>query len=148
MFMYENFNYLDDRVDKQLQHYKKKENWLKFFYTIIFFIQVAAAASLPLITLLSDTLFKNIIISLCGVIILISQLLFSTINFKEQIQDCKEIIFLMETEKYLYLNHSGKYAQKTSDEKIDLFVGEIEKSFNGFSKKTLKPKRKREIEFN
>ncbi|MGX7024066.1 DUF4231 domain-containing protein [Vagococcus hydrophili] len=146
--MYENFNYLDDRVDKQLKHYKKKTTWLKISYSLLFFIQVFAAAALPLVTLLSDEIAKNVIISLVGVTILICQLLFSTINFKEQIQESKDIIYYMETEKYLYLNHSGKYAQKNTEEITDLFVGEIERTFNNFTKKNIRPKRKRDIEFS
>lgn len=145
--MYSDFNYLEDRVDKRIRHYKRSRFLLSFFYYLLFLVQILSAAALPLITLLPDTVIKNIIISSIGVVILICQLLFNGVNFKERIQDSKETLHILETEKYLYLNKSGKYAQKSSDETMDIFVGEIEKCFSGLQKKSTKSKKRREVEF-
>ncbi|MFC6348562.1 DUF4231 domain-containing protein [Vagococcus carniphilus] len=146
--MYSDFNYLEDRVDKRIKQHKRKGFFLSFFYYFFFLVQILSAAALPLITLLPDTIIKNIVISSIGVVILMCQLLFNGVNFKEKIQDSKETLHVLETEKYLYLNKSGKYAQKSSDETMDIFVGEIEKCFSGLQKKSMKPKRRRDVEFS
>lgn len=142
--MYDDFNYLEDRVDKQINNQKRKIFFLNFFYYFIFMVQMFAAASLPLVTLLPDTTLKNIIISSVGVTILICQLLFSGVNFKDKLYFSKETLHSLETEKFLFLNKSGKYSQKSSDENTDMFVGEIEKCFYNFQRKNTKPKRRKE----
>ncbi|MEG0732642.1 MAG: DUF4231 domain-containing protein [Vagococcus sp.] len=146
--MYDNFNYLEDRVDKQINHQKRRIFFLNFFYYLLFMIQMIAAASLPLVTLLPDTTLKNIIISSVGVTILICQLLFNGVNFKDKAYYAKETLQILETEKFLYLNKSGKYSQNSSDDNVDLFVSEIEKCFNSLQRKSFKPKKRREIEYS
>lgn len=145
--MYEDFNYLSERVDKKIRRYKSKIFFLNFFYYLLFVLQIAAAASLPLIVSLPESDMKNLIISSCGIGILICQLFFNITNFKGKVQDNKDILHLIETEKYLYLNQSGKYAKMEENDSMNLFVGEIERNFNFFINKRIRPKRKKDIEF-
>ena len=145
--MNEEFNYLGERVNKKIRRYKTKIFFLNFFYYLLFIIQIAAAASLPLIATLTESDLKNMIISSCGIGILICQLIFNAANFKEKIKTNREILTSVETEKFLYLNQSGKYAKVDDEDSIDLFVGEIEKTFNGNLGKKNRPKRKKDIEF-
>lgn len=145
--MYEDFNYLTDRVDKKIRRYKTKIFFLNFFYYFLFLVQIVAAASLPLLTTMPESDTKNIIISSCGIGILIGQLIFNVTSFKEKIQANKDILHVIETEKFLYLNQSGKYAKMEEEDSVNLFVGEIEKNFTGFQHRKKQPKRKRNIEF-
>lgn len=144
--MYEDFNYLSERVDKKIRRYKTKSFFLNFFFYLLFIIQIAAAAALPLIATMSESDLKNLIISSSGIGILICQLIFNITNFKIKIQENKELMYLIETEKFLYLNQSGKYAKMEEEDSINLFVGEIERNFNGFQNRKIRPKRKRELE--
>lgn len=140
--MYEDFNYLGERVDKKIRRFKVNIFFLNFFYYFLFLLQIAAAASLPLLATMPESEMKNIIVSSCGIGMLICMLIFNSTNFKSKVQMNKDILHYIETEKYLYLNNSGKYTTLQKENAINLFASEIETTFNTFqySKKRSKKK--------
>jgi hypothetical protein len=120
-------DYLNDRLQEQLDYHSKasKENKKKFYS--LQFIIILTSALIPIVNVVSpagDAL--RLISSILGGIIVVSTSLMQLHKYHENWITFRSTQELLKREKYLYLNDAGEYANIEPEKKKRLLVENTE----------------------
>lgn len=115
--------YLSDRLENQIDWYGDKSNYCQKWHKRIKATEMTLAALVPVV-LLFDFPCAKIITSCFGAAIVILSGISSLNKYQENWIEYRSIAETLKHEKFLYLTHSGVYAEH--DTPFNLLVGRVE----------------------
>ncbi|MGE7365383.1 DUF4231 domain-containing protein [Desemzia incerta] len=120
-------DYLQERVDDQINWYDKKSGKMQKKYKFLKRITIISSGLIPIISL-SNLQFRYIstelIVSSLGTLIAITESFSALSKYNENWTRYRNICETLKSEKYMYLNQSGVYSEK--NDVFAYFVERIE----------------------
>lgn len=101
--------YMQERVDDQLNWYSNKSTYNKNWFHRLQVITLVAAASIPVLTLVSSDISMRILVACVGAIAAVAAGVTSLCRFRDLWVDYRATAEILKNEKYLYLTRSGPY---------------------------------------
>ncbi len=103
-------NYLNERLEDQIDWYGKKSQWNQKWYKRVKKIEMTLAASIPVLMILnSDNFYIKVFIAIAGAVIAILSGIHGLYNFHENWIEYRATSETLKHEKYMYLSRSGLY---------------------------------------
>lgn len=115
--------YLQQRVDNQLDWYSKNSAKNKRWYYRLQFITLLAAVAVPVISLSSGDIRVRFVVALLGAIAALAAGLLSMYQFRDQWLDYRSTAESLKFEKHLFLTRSAPYDTPLA---YSLFVQRVE----------------------
>ena len=115
--------YLQQRVEDQLDWYSQKSAKNKRWYYRLQFIMLLSAVAIPATSLSSGDMKVRFVVALLGVVAALAAGLLSMYQFKDQWLDYRSTAESLKFEKYLFLTRSVPYDSATA---FSLFVQRVE----------------------
>ncbi|SUK14688.1 Uncharacterised protein [Staphylococcus agnetis] len=120
-------DYFHDRLEDQINWYDNKSMACQKHYNLNKYIQIVAGALIPAITpfsLMFNSIVFTIVISILGLLVVISQSISSIKKFHENYIQYRTTCEVLKHEKYLYLNKVEPYDNEK--EPLKLLVSRVE----------------------
>lgn len=117
--------YIDSRVDKQIDWYDTKSIHAQKMYKIFTFIILVSSAIIPFIANLTiSSFYIKVFVSILGVLGTISQGVINVNKYNENWIEYRTICESLKKEKYMYLTRSGVYSEQ--ENRFSYFAERIE----------------------
>jgi len=116
-------DYLEQRLDNQIDWYSDKSSRCKVWYRSLRIIEIVAAAIIPLLSGMDNLLYSNWIIGGLGMLIAISAATGSLFKYHENWIQYRATSEALKHEKFLFLGGSAPYDEENA---FQLLVQRVE----------------------
>ena len=120
-------DYLEQRVEHQLQWYSRRSADNKRWYNRLQLIILVSAVSVPVLALSSGDIRIRFLVALLGAVAALATGIISLYQFRDQWLDYRATAESMKVEKHLFLTRTEPYAESRA---FGLFVQRIEAIIN------------------
>lgn len=119
--------YLDSRINDQIQFYEEKSKVNKNCYYFSKLIEISFGAAIPVISgYFIDKCWAGLTVAILGVLIAISASINGIFKFQEKWIYYRVTIEQLKREKDLFLTRSGIYIEKNKPSSFNMFVENCE----------------------
>jgi hypothetical protein len=118
-------NYLEERLDAQIQWYDEKSVWNQNWHKRLRFLEIIAAASIPFLTgyITDSTPDMKIVVGSLGVLIAVSTGIIALFKFQEHWLQYRTTAESLKHHKFLFLTNTAPYNNENS---FNLLVESVE----------------------